>query len=314
MYLWIMFSKNSSSFHVINSDHPLGSFNKILYLVVNSLVSLIPTKLPKLELFTKFRPADSVIADVRQSEVVPVSPGRFLSNAFWDSLNYDYLKELHNGSFRVIEIGCGTGRYGHRIARLADIESYEGLDLYYHSEWNQEEMKNFQFHQDTYANISKYLLHQNLIVTQSALEHFESDVLLLKQISTYATESGRPIMSIHLFPSATSLYTFLWHGIRQYGRLQLARLVRANGDKSTNYVFSLGGITINFFHFVTITIPQVVKKQGLLSKQKEIYFDSLVEALKKDSSSQSKRFPAFTALITTWNQPKIDPYFLFRQK
>jgi hypothetical protein len=90
--------------------------------------------------------------------------------------------------------------------------------------------------------------------------------------------------------------------------------VRANGDKSTNYVFSLGGITINFFHFVTITIPQVVKKQGLLSKQREIYFDSLVEALKKDSSYQSKRFPAFTALITTWNQPKIDPYFLFRQE
>lgn len=313
VYLLMMFNKNSSSFHVINSDYHLNFLNKIMYLILNSLLSLIPSRIRNLESFTKFRPLDSVIIGSRQSETVPVSPGRFLSNMFWDSIDYVKLEEVLNESLHVFEIGCGTGRYGRRIAALADIESYEGLDLHYHAEWDQEEMSKFHFHQDTYLNISKYLLNQNLIITQSALEHFESDLLLLKQISAYATESGKPIMSIHLFPSTASLYTFLWHGIRQYGPLQLAKLIRANGESSTNYVFSLGGVTINFFHFVSITIPQVIKKRALMSNQKDIYFDLLLEALKKDSASKSKRFPAFTALITTWNQPKIEPESIFRQ-
>jgi hypothetical protein len=296
-----MVIRESSSYHTLNSDFKLPFLNKYLYLFVNAILGFIPVWPSKNLPINKFIPSLEMSERVASQQVSAVSPGRFLSDVFWESLDYKSLNSVLRDQLRVLELGCGSGVYGERISNLYDISSYTGVDIQSNQNWFELDSKLFEFRKDTYENFDLIATNQNLIITQSALEHFEKDLTLFQMINSYASSREFPVVSIHLMPSASSLYTFLWHGIRQYGRLHLKRIRSKSSNSSRFQVYTLGGFPLNWFHFRRITLPQIFSKSPLISSDKEKYFVSLLAAAKLDSKKSSARFSVFTAIVILWN-------------
>ncbi len=227
-----MFSGKSSSFHTLNWDFELSLRNKYLYLLLNSLIGFVPSRSSRKLSIDKFRPSNETVEKVDCLENGVISPGRFLSNSFWDSIDYEALTTILGRSLRLLELGCCTGAYGEKISKFTDITSYTGVDIHDHPKWLKLDPSVFKFLKDTYENFDSFASNQNLIITQSALEHFEKELFLFQRINAYAMSRNFPVVGIHLMPSACSLYTYLWHGIRQYGRLHLVRLSSASSKSS----------------------------------------------------------------------------------
>lgn len=301
-----MASRESSSYHTLNSDFKLPFFSKYLYLFVNAILGFIPVWPSKNLPINKFIPNLELSKRVASQQDSAVSPGRFLSNIFWESLDYNSLSAVLRDQLRVLELGCGSGVYGKKISNLHDIYSYTGVDIQSNQNWSELDPELFEFRKDTYENFDLIVTNQNVIITQSALEHFEKDLTLFRLINSYASAREFPVVSIHLMPSASSLYTFLWHGIRQYGRLHLKRIRSKSSNSSQFQVYTLGGFPLNWFHFRKITLPQIFSKSPLISSDKEKYFVSLLSATKLDSMKSSSRFSVFTAIVILWNANDSD--------
>ena len=305
-----MFSRKSSSFHTLNSDFELSLRNKYLYLLLNSLIGFLPSRSSRKLPIDKFRPSNETLKKVACEEIGVITQARFLSNTFWNSIDYEALATILGRSLSVLELGCGTGAYGEKISKLTDISSYTGVDIQAHPNWHQLDPRVFKFLKETYENFDSLASNQNLIITQSALEHFENDVSLFEMINAYAISRDFPVVGIHLMPSACSLYTFLWHGIRQYGRLHIGRLSSASSESSQFRIYTLGGFRLNWFHVKSITLPQVLHKTPLISQGKDRYFTLMLEAAKRDAKSKSTRFSVFTAVVIVWNTNHSDSTFV----
>jgi hypothetical protein len=305
-----MLSRESSSFHTLNSDFKLSIFNKYLYLFLNAFVGFLPSIFSGKLSINKFRPSSEMAEKVASEETDAITPARFLSNVFWESIDYETLTSLVGNRLSVLELGCGTGVYGEKISKLTDISSYTGVDVQDHPNWHQLDPLKFKFLRDTYENFDLLASNQNLIITQSALEHFENDISLFEKINSYAISCDFPVVSIHVMPSACSLYTFLWHGIRQYGRLHTGRLNSASSNSSQFRIYTLGGYLLNWFHFRNNTFPQILHKTALISQGKDRYFTLLLDAAKRDAKRKSTRFSVFTAVVIVWNQNSSDSTFI----
>ena len=305
-----MFSRESSSFHTLNSDFELSVLNKYLYLLINAFIGFLPSRLSRKLSINKFRPSTLAFENVVGKEISAVYPGRLLSNVFWESIDYETLTSLLGRRLSILELGCGTGVYGEKISKLTDIYSYVGVDIQDHPNWHQLDPSMFNFLKDTYENFHLFVSNQNLIITQSALEHFDKDISLFQQINSYAHSRDFPVVSIHLMPSACSLYTYLWHGIRQYGRLHIGRLSAASSHISQFRIYTLGGYSLNWFHFRNITLPQVLHKTPLISQDESRYFTLLLETAKRDAKRKSSRFSVFTAVVIVWNTDNSDSAFI----
>lgn len=295
-----MASKDSASFHQLNSDYPLGFANKYLYLFLNTIVAFLPAKLPNKLARYKFSPSEQILSQAINDEESPISPSRLLSNSFWNSLNWELMRGILNDDLRVAEVGCGSGRYGRRLNSLSPLSSYLGIDLFRSEEWNTYQ-DNFTFVQDSYENFSTHITDENLLITQSAIEHFDRDLVLFRDMNDYASKCDYPVIAIHVFPSAFCIFTFLWHGIRQYGFFSIRRILKCSQDSSSQSLFSLGGKYSNMFHLKRITFPSVFQNIPLGKHPAKKYFSNLLTALNRDSLSPSKRSAAFYALILTWN-------------
>jgi hypothetical protein len=279
-------------------------------LFLNAFLGFLSSRFSRKLSIDKFRPSYETAEKVASAEIGAVSPGRFLSNVLWESIDYETLTSLVGNRLSVLELGCGTGVYGEKISKLTDISSYTGVDIQDHPNWHQLDPQKFKFLRDTYENFDLFASNQNLIITQSALEHFENDITLFEKINSYAISCVFPVVSIHVMPSACSLYTFLWHGIRQYGRLHAGRLSSASSDSSQFRIYTLGGYLLNWFHFRNITFPQILHKTPLISQGKDRYFTLLLDAAKRDAKRKSTRFSVFTAVVIVWNQNNSDSTFI----
>ena len=296
-----MFSIWSSSLHTINSDRPMKWFHKIGYLALNTLSN----STTKLNLgvvgVKKFQPSSQLIQDHFGDLNSLSSPSRIINNIFWEDLDWTLIRSQLGGQLRVIEVGCGTGRYGVKLRNIAQIDSYRGVDIEASSAWNEINLENFEFETDSYENFSTFTSGENLIITQSALEHFEKDVQFFDSIRQYAESIDYPLVSIHLFPSPACLFTMLLHGIRQYNRRTIAKLIRASGITSSTDLYILGGVRSNFFHFRELTLRSLVFRKPMGFKNLNRYLTIAQEAIIRDSLSPSKFSPSFYALVLSWN-------------
>lgn len=200
--------KTSTSIHSINADAGLPHHMKIAYLFANWINNLFP-KLnvdPRIEQ-GRFRPQN---VEGFFSEVYSrCSPSRLLSDLFWAGLDWENISQVLGG-IRALDIGCGSGRYVTRLGRFSGnrIESYHGIDVYEAREWKDIAAKHPHalFSRYDGEDISFALRRcANLVITQSALEHHENDLLLFRQLAAYTRESPFPVTQIHLVPSAVCL-------------------------------------------------------------------------------------------------------------
>jgi SAM-dependent methyltransferase len=205
-----------------------------------------------------------------------------------------------NGSVKVLEVGCGTGRYSALLKDcLGDaFGGYVGIDVTRHAEWDshQSNPKIELFCADS-GSTAKYLADANLIITQSALEHFEEDLTFFRQIADYIATADRPMVQCHLMPSAGCLTTFLWHGVRQYTPRTISRITRLFGGETSKRLYFLGSAACNRVHRRYITYPWLLRRADRRRKYQDAYDRDLRQAMQQDEIVPRRDEACFHALV-----------------
>ena len=227
------------------------------------------------------------------------SPARRLCDLFWLTLPWAQIADELRGSVKALEIGCGTGRYGLLVQESLGnaFGGYVGLDATRHAEWDRHSSDpKFEFVCTDSGNTDQYLAGANLIITQSALEHFEEDLTFFRQIARYIAAANRPILQLHLMPSASCLTTFPWHGIRQYTPRTVSRITRLFGPETTKRLYLLGSDACNRVHRQYITYPQLLRKGDRREEHLAAYDRELRDAVKHDETERRRNEACFYAL------------------
>lgn len=291
--------KKSTSFHRINADGGLTIVRKAAYLLLNFFNNnFFPNAVSDELVIRDFKPE---ISDEDWKKLdVKGSPSRKLSELFWLKLPWELLKsEL--GELCVLDVGCGSGNQGVRLQAYSEnrIARYKGVDLKSDTNWNllKEQYKNFSFEQVDSKDILKTIPDEtNLVISQSAIEHFEEDLTFFAQVRDFIRRGEKNIVQIHLFPSSACLKLYLWHGVRQYTPRTVSKIARLFRDFSYSVLFKLGGENCNKLHYEFITKPYFFKKEDLRDLKAEEYEEKLFEAINRDFQ-ESQRAPSFYALV-----------------
>ena len=211
---------------------------------------------------------NSIKLSLRNVETENKSPSRILCDAFWASINYSNLSDQLKSKLYFLDLGCGDGMYGKFIQKLSEnnFGSYTGLDIY-----KDKKFPTIYGHvMDKAENAHIYIKSKtNIIISQSALEHIEGDLQTLKSITNKLIENENPFVQIHLMPASSSLWTYLWHGWRQYSKNNLGLISETLEKKfsTIQIAFPIGGNSSFWVHLKKITIPSLVR--SIIFRQKK---------------------------------------------
>lgn len=274
-----MKDNTSTSFHKINYDKPLSNLKKIIWFIFNYINNSFKNyKLDKKIKQINFRPTKSSFDKLS----FELSPLRYLTDLFIMEMPWHHFADSL-GKIRLLEVGSGTGIYGEFINSILDdkLEIYTGVDPKSH---NLDKINDkFNFHLDISDNIEKYIENHNVILTITALEHFENDLLFFKKIQSHIKKTKKKILQIHIVPSYACLKTYLGHGLRQYTPRTISKITNLF-EEDKKYLFSLGNDEFNKLTFEYITIPRIFKKTDKRITENTKYKDSLLKILNKNQT------------------------------
>jgi ubiquinone/menaquinone biosynthesis C-methylase UbiE len=295
----------STSIHCINSDSWINAYERTLFGLPWRLFNFfnnhwLPNSTETNLNLTRF------VADTSDEfwhmVDITASPSRKLCDLFWLQLPWEKIKK-ELGNINVFDTGCGAGDYAVKLSSFSDgrINNYTGVDVSSHPVWTAltTSSQSIKFHVSSYTNVLEHLPDDaNLIMTQSAIEHFKMDLLYFEQIREYIrVNPARSTLQIHLFPSSVCLKLYKYHGVRQYTPRTISKIVKMFDEFSTARLFSLGGGSCNNLHWKYITYPFYYNKLGDLREvQVESYDKELREAVTADNLT-SVNSPAFYALV-----------------
>ena len=295
-----MFLIKSTSLHNLNADKKLGWLNKKLWFRINSLNNnLFPDKF----LFQLVQ--EQFIADVSGKNWnllgIRESPPRKLSNLFWLQLPWNRIKEELR-EINVFDTGCGDGKYAELLSLYSGnvLNSYTGVDCKYHESWGEfmSKNQNISFFSSKSDEIFESIPENtNFFMSQSAIEHFEKDLLYFEHIREFITKREHPIIQVHLFPSCSCLKLYRYHGVRQYTPRTVSIITKIFHNFSDAILYKLGGKNCNYVHYYYITQPILIHNNGdKRTEDIEAYNCSLRDAIKADNDFTST-YPSFYALI-----------------
>jgi hypothetical protein len=274
--------KDNSSIHNLNADKNLGMFGKALWMLVNFMNNnYVPNRSGDLSI-KDFSPE----LDEKDWEKIAVesSPSRALSDLFWLKLDWKAIKsEL--GNINVFDTGAGRGEYALRLNEFAGgIDAYMGVDFSSRKEWDEIIRDNefISMKQHNSSTITDVVPHgTNFFMSQSAIEHFENDLLFFEQIRDFIDSKRQNTIQVHLFPSAACLKLYLWHGVRQYTP-RTVQLIAQLFDSANTYstLFRLGGGNCNKLHYRFITRPLITERVDWRDSKTEEYRDHHEVAVK----------------------------------
>jgi hypothetical protein len=233
----------STSVHKINADHDLGLIGKVLFLIANlANNSLFPNAVDE---FLNVRDFSPEISQEDWNKLpVKSSPIRKLSDLFWLKLPWD-LVESEVGGINMVDIGCGSGNYGVIFLSFSNgrISKYTGLDTKFNQNWKVLEERSgiFTFKKANSASILSHIPEDtNVIISQSAVEHFDEDLSFFLQVRDFILRNTNNTIQIHLLPSSECLKLYLFHGVRQYTPRTVSKIARIFSSFSYCVLFRLG--------------------------------------------------------------------------
>lgn len=285
----------STSIHSLNADVGLNPFQKIAYLFLNILNNLFPyANVDKRIVFKNF--ADLEWQKHWDETYPSSSPGRKASDLFWRSLPWHEI-EQNVGPLHVFDTGCGSGNYALRLGAM--LVSYVGVDAKRRPTWAELEAKypNFRFVESRSTNILPLIPPEtNVFITQSAIEHFDSDLGFFEQIKEFIDKAKHPVVQIHLFPAAATLPLYLFHGFRQYTPRTISKITRLFPHADIA-LYGLGGSASKKLHFKYFTWPVLITRKYVRPAfAVEEYEPQLRAALEHDFVRPS-RSPLFWGLV-----------------
>lgn len=245
------------------------------------------------------------------------SPSRILSIMFWVGL-VNKLKKTDGSKITMIDIGCGSG-FIRKI--FEDLISdgrvrYHGIDISDSKEWAALTNENSMF---TAISDSGELCSQVqqlveeasesvLIASQSALEHIEGDIEVLRCVNDLvASNAGDGLLGleqVHVVPSPACLMTYLAHGYRQYSLSRIAERFEAK----PHLVVPLGGWRSNLVHFVFITIWERFFRIPVRTKLPKMYRWARDFAINRDlqSAEFDEASAAFYAVLVFNSELQVE--------
>ena len=272
----------SSSYHKLNSDKPIGFIKKLIWIFLNYIVNIFGN-LPEGVPLKKFKVDEGLV----EFENTANTPARILSDLFWRQLDWDNIKSKL-GDINIFDVGAGSGGYALKLSEYSGgINTYFGVDFFENEGWI-DLMQTHDFITMKQASSDEVLEiippSTNLIMSQSAIEHFENDLTFFRNIKKFIDKSGDSIVQVHLFPSPACLKTYLLHGVRQYGFGAISKILEIFNTKNTHSVlYSLGGSNCNNLHFNFITKPHVLRRTELRKEKPKEYAELLKEAIHNDN-------------------------------
>jgi len=297
--------KNSTSFHDLSSDNKISLFGRVYWLFLNLFNNYLTPNNHHGFVIKNFN--CTLNKEDWEKIFITSSPSRALSDLFWLKLNWQAIKsEL--GSLHVLDTGSGRGEYALKLKDFSDgIDSYLGIDLMHHNQWGKitEQFPFVTFKQQDYRRLMHDIPERtNLIISQSAIEHFESDLHYFKQLKQFIDRTKKNVIQIHLFPSAACLKLYLWHGVRQYTPRTITKIIDVF-DYSNHYsvLFRMGVRNCNNLHFQYITIPLLFQKIDWRDTKTRQYRARLKSVIEKDMICGDQK-PAFYALVIHSNCKK----------
>lgn len=286
-------NKFSNRFKNISGDKKLNIFEKLLWFIISFINIHHNSLIDKRIKFKKYIIKNKYKIKIDKFE--NASPIRIMCNLFWQSINWSEINNIFNKKVQILEIGCGNGRYYEFLKKISSNNNliYSGLDI---KKKNFVESKNKRFILDTADNINKYLDNCNFLITQSAIEHFENDLLFFQKISFFTNKTKKKFLQIHLFPSESCLYTYLFHGYRHYNFGMISKLINSFDEKHQFTVFGIGSKNLNKIVFNKITLKRILNLNI-----KTINFFDLKNSIDKDNKINDLNKSSFYALIITKN-------------
>ena len=234
----------STSLHGVNADKGTTPFQKIAYLSLN----LANNSFAYAGVDSHLKIRDFQVPDINSywPRLAPTgSPTRLLCDLFWATLPWKAIKEELGGKLNVFDTGCGTGRYGPILDDFTGglVDAYVGADVYENPHWPAllEKYPKFQFKLFDGLNVGAIIPPDaNFFMTQSAIEHFEFDLSYFEQIAAHVRNYGKPVIQVHLYPSAVCLPLYLLHGVRQYTPRTTSKITALFPGSSCT-LFRMGG-------------------------------------------------------------------------
>lgn len=294
---------------MLNGDGHLSLVERAAYLALNWIDHRAPyARLDPALSIADFDPRDPAL--LAQLPGVP-SPSRAMCDLFWMRLPWDAI-EREVGPLRILDLGCGSGRYGTSLQAWTGgrVARYLGVDRDAHPDWTRlgTEHRYLEFVRGDVEAIGPLIpADTNIIISQSTLEHVHDDVRVLEQTHAHAETYGRPMLHIHLVPSQACLWTYLWHGYRQYSPRTISERTRLFAD-SPRIVVRLGGTASNRLHFRFITWPLMIRRgTDRRAVSPKAYLIELRRAVERDLQ-QPQPSPAFYAVLIHSNTlaPLVD--------
>jgi len=292
--------KTNTSIHGLNADGGIGPIKRRLWLLLNTVNNgLFPNAKGGLRV-KRFAPH---LDKASWEGIDPKSsPSRALSDLFWKKLDWSAIVS-EAGRLHVFDAGCGNGEYALRLQEFSggSIERYYGIDSNPRESWA-ELQKNHDYialkPHDSGDIVSIIPEDTNLFVTQSAIEHFENDLLFFEQIHSFIRRFSGPIIQIHLFPSAACLKLYLYHGVRQYTPRTVSAITRLFDPETTcTILYELGGKACNRLHYDYITKPLLIdRNEDWRETKTDTYGRLLMETVESDIADPGGQ-PSFYALV-----------------
>jgi SAM-dependent methyltransferase len=299
--------KKRTSIHKITADQGLSHFGKIYWLFINLVNNVFSNRFVDKRLIeSNFRVSNFK----KYSKYINKysSPSRKMCDLFWASLPWSKIKESL-GEINIVDIGCGKGGYGEKIVKFSDdrINSYKGVDLSESEKWKNIHDKDSRLSFEVFdgENIyNKIGEKTNFIQSQSAMEHIENDLDFFRQIKDYIDNLGKEVIQVHLFPAKASIWLYLWHGRRQYTKRSVSKISKLFSKDSKCYLYKLGNVNGNKFHFKNITLTKILKRDDLRKVNPDKYVADSTSAIIDDMKMEKNNHPVFYALVIHSNFKK----------
>lgn len=298
-------TKTNSSIHNLNADKRLSLSGRLIWILLNLFNNIYFPNRARGLCIMNFCPE---MDEEDWGKIhIKFSPARSLSDLFWLKLDWKAVKsEL--GSINIFDTGAGKGGYALKLNDFAmGISTYFGVDPSAHKEWEtlMHDHKFITIKQQKSDDILDMIPNKtNFFMSQSAIEHFEDDLLYFKQIRNFIDKTNNNTIQIHLFPSAACLKLYLWHGVRQYTPRTISTIVQLFDSPNTySILFRIGGTNCNNLHYRFITYPQWIKGVDWRDSKTNAYRDLVKIAVEKDIEHRNHK-PNFYALVIHSNFKK----------